>query len=310
MKKSITIALIFALFVSNGFSQVSLTRGMEVKWLSGLTYGISGYAYGNDSISLYEMVVDTGLYNIIISTTGPAAGVYTNNDFYFMYTLPAIGDYTITQHINTEGTISGLYGSTHTIYSDSIPLTPTDCHASFFIAPDTGNVNDWILYDFSTSSGAMTYFWDFGDGTTSTLASPAHTYSALGNYMICLTISDGVCTDTYCDSAFLDINQPGSGVLSIRTMQVIAGIDDVQSKMNFDVYPNPAEDELTISWSNEAPNNNLSISIFDLMGRELKNTDESSSAMNKINIGQLPPGIYLLKVSDGKISGTKRFIKK
>ena len=311
MKKSITIAIVFTLFVSTGFSQVSLTHGMKVKWLSGLTYGVSGYAYGADSIALYEMVLDTGLYSISISTAGPATGIYTNNDFYFILTLPALGDYTLTQHINTEGVIGGLYGSTYTIDSDSIPLTPSDCHASFFIAPDTGNVNDWILYDFSTSSGALTYLWDFGDGTTSTLASPTHTYSALGNYMICLTISDGTCTDTYCDSAFLDINQPGSGVLSIRTMQVIAGIDDCQSKLSFDVFPNPAEDELIISWSNEVTGNNLNISIFDLMGRELKNTNESpSSAWNKINIGQLPSGIYLLKVSDGKIAGTKRFIKK
>jgi PKD repeat protein len=34
------------------------------------------------------------------------------------------------------------------------------------------------------------YAWDFGDGTTSTAASPAHTYAAPGNYRVRLTVTD------------------------------------------------------------------------------------------------------------------------
>ena len=36
---------------------------------------------------------------------------------------------------------------------------------------------------------ALTYSWDFGDGTTSTAPSPSHTYAA-GNYTAQLTVSD------------------------------------------------------------------------------------------------------------------------
>ena len=37
------------------------------------------------------------------------------------------------------------------------------------------------------SAGAVSYAWDFGDGNTSVLASPTHTYTATGAYIVCLT---------------------------------------------------------------------------------------------------------------------------
>ncbi|MCB0508692.1 MAG: PKD domain-containing protein [Chitinophagales bacterium] len=43
----------------------------------------------------------------------------------------------------------------------------------------------------NTSTGATTYHWDFGDGSTSTEENPAHYYSTNGTYTIKLTASDG-----------------------------------------------------------------------------------------------------------------------
>jgi PKD repeat protein len=41
------------------------------------------------------------------------------------------------------------------------------------------------------SSGAMTFSWNFGDGTTSTLSAPSHTFPAEGSYVVTLTASSG-----------------------------------------------------------------------------------------------------------------------
>jgi glucose/arabinose dehydrogenase/PKD repeat protein len=38
---------------------------------------------------------------------------------------------------------------------------------------------------------ALTYRWDFGDGTTSTAANPSHTFTAAGRYTVRLTTNDG-----------------------------------------------------------------------------------------------------------------------
>ncbi|RYE37037.1 MAG: PKD domain-containing protein [Sphingobacteriaceae bacterium] len=47
----------------------------------------------------------------------------------------------------------------------------------------------------SVNSGSLSYFWDFGDGFTSTLTSPAHAYAANGIYTIKLTAtSAGGCS--------------------------------------------------------------------------------------------------------------------
>ena len=53
------------------------------------------------------------------------------------------------------------------------------------------------------STGAVSYLWHFGDGTTSTDNSPTHTYTSLGNFGITLTATNANgCTDTlrYIDS--------------------------------------------------------------------------------------------------------------
>jgi len=44
-----------------------------------------------------------------------------------------------------------------------------------------------IIYFDNNSSGATNYFWDFGDGYTSTDFSPQHSYSEEGTYTITLT---------------------------------------------------------------------------------------------------------------------------
>ncbi len=52
-----------------------------------------------------------------------------------------------------------------------------------------------VAFDGTTSTDAdgdaLTYAWDFGDGTTSTASKPSKTYSTAGTYVARLTVSDG-----------------------------------------------------------------------------------------------------------------------
>ena len=56
-------------------------------------------------------------------------------------------------------------------------------------------VNQPVQFNGSASSDPdgdeLTYFWDFGDGNTSTLCAPVHTYTNAGNYLVTLNVSDG-----------------------------------------------------------------------------------------------------------------------
>ena len=54
----------------------------------------------------------------------------------------------------------------------------------------------------STGSGTLTYLWDFGDGVTSTLANPAHTYSASGSFTVSLRVTNS----TGCNNSIVKKN--------------------------------------------------------------------------------------------------------
>jgi PKD repeat protein len=72
------------------------------------------------------------------------------------------------------------------------------CNASF----STTFINNTILQftNSSSASGVFTSYWSFGDGSTSTLANPTHTYANSGVYTVCLVITGGGCVDSFCTS--------------------------------------------------------------------------------------------------------------
>ena len=51
-----------------------------------------------------------------------------------------------------------------------------------------------------SSLNASSFYWDFGDGTTSYTQNPLHTFSKRGTYYVCLTIEDACTINTFCDS--------------------------------------------------------------------------------------------------------------
>ncbi|MEZ4824866.1 MAG: PKD domain-containing protein [Bacteroidia bacterium] len=85
---------------------------------------------------------------------------------------------------------------------NTCPAGGGNCTASINITPLGGGAFSFSGQALGGAPGTIfSYFWDFGDGTFSSLQNPVHTYSP-GNYTLCLTIIDslGNCTDTYCSS--------------------------------------------------------------------------------------------------------------
>jgi PKD repeat protein len=73
-------------------------------------------------------------------------------------------------------------------------------NSNFTMVPDSANAYAFTPFNTTAGSG-LTYFWNYGDGTSSALASPpAHIYGAPGTYTVCLAASSFLCSNTRCET--------------------------------------------------------------------------------------------------------------
>ncbi len=90
---------------------------------------------------------------------------------------------------------------------------PTNCAAFYTYYPlDSNNFNQPSTIQFVDQSAGqpVTWFWSFGDGTSSTEQNPVHTYAIGGLYDVCLTIqgADSSCFDTFCQQVYAGGSSP------------------------------------------------------------------------------------------------------
>lgn len=88
-------------------------------------------------------------------------------------------------------------------FCDSLVVSsmPNLCSAGFTWLPSgSGAVSFLDLSVGGSAISPLSYFWDFGDSTTSTQQNPIHTFASSGPYNVCLTITDSLtgCTSTIC----------------------------------------------------------------------------------------------------------------
>ncbi len=83
------------------------------------------------------------------------------------------------------------------------PLAP---QASFMAAPRAGVAPFDVLFTDQSSGDIISWLWDFGDGETSTLQNPAHTYDSLpGTYSVTLDVSGPGGTDSLTEIDYITI---------------------------------------------------------------------------------------------------------
>lgn len=89
-------------------------------------------------------------------------------------------------------TVSGPGGSSYTEKTDFIKVYPS-LYIDFTGMPIEGSVPLTVTFDnFSDGPAGSTYVWDFGDGYTSTVYNPTHTYTQSGIYPVKLHVTDSM----------------------------------------------------------------------------------------------------------------------
>lgn len=77
------------------------------------------------------------------------------------------------------------------------------------------------------------------------------------------------------------------------------------------IYPNPANDKITVETGNIFKSSGTTVSIFDITGREIFREEiKNTSSLNSHNfeVSNFPEGIYILKFSDNVSETFKKFI--
>jgi len=116
------------------------------------------------------------------------------------HTYAAAGTYTVSL------TASGPGGSNTQTRLDYVTASPPAPTAGFAATPTTGTAPLTVAFTDSSSGSITSYSWTFGDGGTSSLQNPSHTYNAAGTYTASLTVTGAGGSDTA--SATITVNAP------------------------------------------------------------------------------------------------------
>ncbi|HPR28846.1 MAG TPA: PKD domain-containing protein [Chitinophagales bacterium] len=126
--------------------------------------------------------------------------------------------------------------------ADFVPAEPATAAFTYFVDGPTVLFNNNSLF-------ADTYAWDFGDGYSSTIEDPVHTYADPGVYNVCLTASNDLSTDEFCQdvTVVLDCEPPSPlVVLLVSSNQIRLGWSEVPGADYYQVQYRQAG---TAAWS-------------------------------------------------------------
>ncbi len=103
-----------------------------------------------------------------------------------------------------------------------------------------------------------------------------------------------------------DSSTPGSGIANIYGELMVKYFPDVNTavsevtdvKNEFDVYPDPTQDKINITFKEGIPYDRQ-VRLFDMNGHELRVNLQSESDDVRMDLSSLAPGIYFVRIGDG-----------
>lgn len=147
----------------------------------------------------------------------------------------------------------------------------------------------------NTSVNANIYGWDFGDGNTSTLPNPTHTYSAPGTYNVILLASNVCYTDT----------------ISMQITVGANGITTLDAGTAFKLVPT-ANEGVFNAMLNASVNEKVEVKVFSVSGQLVMNTAHSSAIGQNnftLDLSSQAHGMYTIQVVGAKEVFTSRVVR-
>ena len=342
---NLTISPIDISVVQNPFTIVAMESGATYQWLD----CNNGNAVISGETNQTYIPASSGNYAVVVSKNGctdtsicvnfcniEANYLFTDNgNGNYTFTNATSGNYTQSHWAFGDGTTSTATNPNHTFsangtyvvvltvndstngsctdyYLDTIVVTgvvaPLQCAAGFVMYPDT-TINNVMVVNSSTGTN-LTYLWDFGDGNTSTLQYPTHTYATTGNYYLCLTVDDGAgCVDMYCDSIGENgvvFNKQTGFTINVIASPLVTQVSEQEIlTSSMAIYPNPTGSVLNVVFKqNELYQ--LQITAIDGKIIEAKTINGNTT----VDVSKYSSGMYFISATnkEGKVYQSK-FVK-
>lgn len=184
------------------------------------------------------------------------------------FIFPNEGNYTVTLTVS-----NGL--SCDQSISQMITVRPS--LESFFSSSTSFGVAPLSVQFRNETDGASSFAWEFGDGTISQDASPAHTFTSPGSYEV----------------RFQARNDGGCGTLRTQTINVFSSPTDLEANLGklVKIYPNPARSTIRLESKGLQVKE---VQVFDALGKLLFHLKETTE---EIDVSRLANGIYILGIS-------------
>ncbi len=204
-------------YVNSGTYTVTLTT-TDINGCTD-TRTINNYIRINGPVAGFSATNTTGCTGLITTfndlSTGDGVNPFTSWQFDFGDGITQTFSAPPFQHTyNTTGTFSVKMVITDGAgCRDSITLsnlvTATDPIPDFTSADTLTCPNALVTFNNTSGPPGFSSFWDFGDGNTSTVTSPTHTYGSTGLYAIKLRITDAYgCSDSVTKSNYIRVDVP------------------------------------------------------------------------------------------------------
>lgn len=179
-------------------------------------------------------------------------------------------------------------GASHTVSAGA--ASPT---AGFTASATTVFLSSGATIDFTnTSTGGNTNAWDFGDGNSSALQDPSHTFGTVGTFTVTLTVT----------------NQNGcSDVFTMQiTVQEVDGITESQLNAALSMFPNPTTGNLNVN-IDVADADMIYVEVFNAVGKRLQVVNVNEGQRNiDVDLTSFASGLYYVTVYVDEAKVTRR----
>lgn len=249
---------------------------------AGTTWNLLWTPYEGVFVQSYEIWRGIDTVNMSLIGTVPGSNVsYSDLNppsgglYYFVRIVSAYVCQPYNYKANTNYHTSRSNHANNGIYIQ--PLS-----ANFNATPLNGNSPLNVQFTDATSGLPTTWQWYFGDGNTSTIQSPSHTYAVDGKYTVKLVVTNSISQDSIEKVDYITVGP--------------VGFEDIDLNQHLKIYPNPLPQSTALFIEYEKTQISH-INLLNIVGKEVSVNIEKTTGLIKLETSSLSSGVYILKLT-------------